>query len=75
MGKMFMCRAKGNPRIFKSRLHQFISTENSIVSQEPGLVQINSIIKNKQIQYISCIHYELYKQDNQDQERQCYGKD
>ena len=45
MGKMVMCRAKGNPRVFKSRLHQFISTENSIVSQEPGLVLINSIVR------------------------------
>ena len=45
MGKMVMCRAKGNPRVFKSRLHQFISTQNSIVSQESGLVPINSIVR------------------------------
>ena len=49
MGKMVMYRAKGNPRVFKSRLHQFISTENSIASKEPGLVPINSIVRNKQI--------------------------
>ena len=52
MGKMLMCRAKGNPRVFKLRLHQFISTENSIVSQEPGLVPINSIVRiNKSGKY------------------------
>ena len=45
MGQMVMCRAKGNPRVFKLRLHQFISTENNIVSQEPGLVPINSIVR------------------------------
>ena len=45
MGKMAMCRAKGNPRVFKLRLHQFISIENSIVTQEPGLVLINSIVR------------------------------
>ena len=45
MGKMVMCRAKGNTRVFKLRLHQFISTKNSIVSQEPGLVLINFIVR------------------------------
>ena len=45
MGKMVMCRAKGNPRVFNLRLHQFISTKNSIVSQEPGSVPINSIVR------------------------------
>ena len=47
MGKMVICRAKGNPSVFKLRLHQFMSIENSIVSQEPGSVPINSIVRIK----------------------------
>ena len=44
-GKFCLCIAKGNEQLLNSKFHQVISTEDSTISREPGLLTVISIVK------------------------------
>ena len=44
-GKFSLCIAKGNEHLLKSKFHQVIPSEDSIINREPGLLIVNSVIK------------------------------
>ena len=55
-GKVCLCRVKGNEQVLNSKLYQVIAAGNITVSQEPGLILVNSIMKvTKQGKFLAFI--------------------
>ena len=44
-GKVCLCIAKGNMQLLNSIFYQVITTEDSTISREHGLLAVNSIVK------------------------------
>ena len=56
IGKVCLCRLKGNEYVLNSKWHQVIAAENRTLNQEPGLIVVNSIVKvTKQGKFLAFI--------------------